>query len=102
MTQRSEDVWGSAYPYLVSVPDPYSLDLVLNPSYAHWQRVINQKDMSAAFGLPDVATLAVDARTLTNSVISVTATSSSGVKMSLPVGIFKTKVNIPASWFQIN
>ena len=102
MTQRSEDVWGSAYPYLVSVPDPYSLDLVLNPSYAHWQRVINQKDMSAAFGLPDVATLAVDARTLTNSVISVTATSSSGVKMSLPVGIFKTKVKIPASWFQIN
>ncbi len=102
MTQRSEDVWGTAYPYLVSVADPYSLDLVLNPTYSHWQRVINQRDMSATFGLPDVASIAVEARTLTNSVLSLTATSSTGVKASLPVGTFKTKLKIPSSWFQIN
>jgi len=102
MTQRSEDVWGTAYPYLTNVADPYSLDLVLNPTYSHWQRVINQKDMSAAFGLPDVATIAIDARTPSNSVISLTATSSTGVKATLLVGVFKTKLKIPASWFQIN
>ena len=102
MTQRSEDVWGTAYPYLTNVVDPYSLDLVLNPTYSHWQRVINQKDMSAAFGLPDVATIAIDARTPSNSVVSLTATSSTGTKATLPVGTFKTKLKIPASWFQIN
>jgi len=102
MTQRSEDVWGTAYPYLTNVADPYSLDLVLNPTYSHWQRVINQKDMSAAFGLPDVATIAIDTRTPSNSVISLTATSSTGVKATLLVGVFKTKLKIPASWFQIN
>ena len=102
MTQRSEDVWGTAYPYLINVADPYSLDLVLNPTYSHWQRVINQKDMSAAFGLSDVATIAIDARTPSNSVISLTATSSTGTKATLLVGVFKTKLKIPASWFQIN
>jgi len=101
-TQRSEDVWGTAYPYLTNVADPYSLDIVLNPSYSHWQRVLNQTDLTAAFGLPDVATLVADSRTVTNSVISVTATSSTGVKSTLPVGVFKTKLKVPASWFQIN
>ena len=102
MTQRSEDVWGTAYPYLTNVADPYSLDLVLNPTYSHWQRVINQKDMSAAFGLADVVSIAIDARTPSNSVISLTATSSTGTKATLLVGVFKTKLKIPASWFQIN
>jgi len=101
-TQRSEDVWGTAYPYLTNVADPYSLDIVLNPSYSHWQRVLNQTDLTAAFGLPDVATLVADSRTVTNSVVSVTATSSTGVKSTLPVGVFKTKLKVPASWFQIN
>jgi len=101
-TQRSEDVWGTAYPYLTNVADPYSLDIVLNPSYSHWQRVLNQTDLTAAFGLPDVATLDADSRTVTNSVLSVTATSSTGVKSTLPVGVFKTKLKVPASWFQIN
>ncbi len=101
-TQRSEDVWGTSFPYLTNVPDPYSLDLVLNPTYSHWQRVLNQSDLTKAFGLPDVATLVADSRTVTNSVISVTATSSAGVKSTLPVGTFKTKLKIPASWFQIN
>ena len=101
-TQRSEDVWGTAYPYLTNVADPYSLDIVLNPSYSHWQRVLNQADLTTTFGLPDVATLVADLRTVTNSVVSVTATSSTGVKSTLPVGVFKTKLKVPASWFQIN
>jgi len=101
-TQRSEDVWGTAFPYLTNVPDPYSLDLVLNPTYSHWQRVINQGDMSAAFGLPDVATISIDTKSVTNSALSISATSSSGVKATLPVGTFKTKLKIPSSWFQIN
>ena len=100
--RSSEDVWGTAFPYLTNVPDPYSLDLVLNPTYSHWQRVINQSDMSAAFGLPDIAMLSIDTKSVTNSALSISATSSSGVKATLPVGTFKTKLKIPSSWFQIN
>ena len=102
ITQRSEDVWGSSFPYLTNVADPYSLDILLNPTYSHWQRVINQKDMSAAFGLEDVATLVADSRTVTNSVVTLTALSTTGVKSTLAVGLFKSKLKIPASWFQIN
>jgi SpoIID/LytB domain protein len=101
VTQKAVDVWGTDYPYLTNVPDPWSLDVVLNPQYAHWLRVISQSDVAKAFGLPDVMTLKVDARSTSNSALSVTATSSSGAISQLPVGTFKTKLLIPASWFDI-
>ena len=101
VTQKASDVWGTDFPYLTNVPDPWSLDIVLNPQYAHWLRVISQTDAAKAFGLSDVATLKVDARSTSNSALSVTATSSSGKTSQLQVGTFKTKLLIPASWFDI-
>ena len=101
ITQKASDVWGTDFPYLTNVADPWSLDVVLNPQYAHWLRVISQGDMAKAFGLPDVATIKIDARTTSNSAISLTATSSAGVSAALQVGVFKTKLLIPASWFDI-
>jgi SpoIID/LytB domain protein len=101
VTQKAVDVWGSDFPYLTNVPDPWSLDVVLNPQYAHWLRVISQKDAAQAFGLSDVVSMKVDARTSSNSAVSVTATSSTGVTAQLSVGVFKTKLLIPASWFDI-
>ena len=101
VTANSVDVWGTAYPYLVSVPDPYSLDLVLNPTYSHWQRVINQADMAAAFSLNDVASLSIATRSPTNSALTLLATSSAGATSTLPVGTFKTKLKIPSSWFEL-
>ncbi len=101
VTQKASDVWGTDFPYLTNVPDPWSLDIVLNPQYAHWLRVISQADAAKAFGLSDVATLKVDARSTSNSALSVTATSSSGKTSQLQVGAFKTKLLIPASWFDI-
>ncbi len=100
-TQSSADVWGTAYPYLVSVPDPWSLDIFLNPQYAHWQRVLIQKDVASAFNLPDVISLAITARTTTNSATIITATSIAGLTSQLTVGAFKSKLRIPASWFEI-
>jgi SpoIID/LytB domain protein len=100
-TQRSADVWGGDLPYLTNVPDPWSLDIFLNPQYAHWQRVLIQKDVAAAFNLPDVVNLAITARTVTNSATAITGTSSSGVTAQLSVGDFKTKLRIPSSWFEI-
>ena len=100
-TQQSLDVWGTAYPYLTNVPDPWSLDIFLNPQYAHWQRVLIQKDVAAAFNLPDVVSLAITGRTVSNSATQVTATSSNGVTAQLAVGDFKTKLKLPSSWFEI-
>ena len=101
MTQRSVDVWGSAQPYLTNVPDPWSLDIFLNPYYSHWQRVLVQKDVASAFNLPDVIALKIDSRSASNSAVSVTATSSTGQTSQLQVGDFKTRLKVPSSWFEI-
>jgi SpoIID/LytB domain protein len=101
VTANSADVWGTAFPYLVSVADPYSLDLVLNPTYSHWQRVVNQRDMSTAFNLIDIAAIRIDSRSATNSALTIVATSSLGVTATLPVGVFKTKLKLPSSWFEL-
>ncbi len=100
-TQTSADVWGTSLPYLTNVQDPWSLDIFLNPQYAHWQRVLIQKDVATAFNLPDVVTLAITARTVTNSATLITATSNSGLTSRLAVGDFKTKLKLPSSWFEI-
>ena len=100
-TQQSLDVWGTSLPYLTNVPDPWSLDIFLNPQYAHWQRVLIQKDVAAAFNLPDVVSLAITGRTVSNSATQITATSSNGANEQLAVGDFKTKLKLPSSWFEI-
>ena len=100
-TQRSVDVWGSAFPYLTNVPDPWSLDPTLNPGYAHWERVISQAKMALAFHLPDVLRYEVGARSVSNSVLVITAYSSTGQSSQLSVGDFKTRLLIPSSWFDL-
>jgi len=100
-TQQSADVWGTSFPYLTNVPDPWSLDIFLNPQYSHWQRVLIQKDVATAFNLPDVVSLAITARTVSNSATQITATSNTGATAQLAVGDFKTKLKLPSSWFEI-
>ncbi len=100
-TATAKDVWGTDYPYLVSVPDPWSLDAKLNPKYNAWSVTVTQKAMAAAFGLPDVARYVVTARTSTSAVLTLTATSSKGVTARLAVGLFKTRLKIPSSWFNL-
>ena len=100
-TQLSKDVWGTAYPYLVSVPDPWSLDKSLNPGYANWSRVVKQADIAAAFGLPNVVRYVVTGRTLTGSALAVTAYSSAGASAKISVSAFKSKLKLPSSWFDL-
>jgi SpoIID/LytB domain protein len=101
MTQTSQDVWGTAQPYLTNVADPWSLDIFLNPIYAHWQRILIQKDVATAFKLPDVLSLTIATRSASNAATTITATSSTGTISTLQVGDFKTKLKIPSSWFEI-
>ena len=100
-TQRAIDVWGRDIPYLDSVPDPWSLDKKVNPKYAKWVRVVPQDVMAKAFKLPNVFRYQIDSRTKTGSVLNITAYSTTGEKATLPVGIFKTAVKLPSSWFDL-
>ena len=102
MTARSQDVWGTAFPYLQSVPDPWSIDPALNPSYAHWQRTVTQQAMASAFGLPDVVRYQVATRAPTGAVLAVTGYSSTGAKKKIAVADFKNVLRLPSSWFDIN
>ena len=74
-TENSEDVWANPLPYLRSVADPWS-SRPANP-LASWSRTRTQKQVAAAFGLPDVVALDLSDRTA-GSVRVAVATSSSG------------------------
>jgi stage II sporulation protein D len=102
MTQRSEDVWGTSFPYLINVLDPWSTDTTLNPSYAYWQRIITQEVMATAFGLPNIVKFEVLGRTVTGSVVAVKGYSSAGKTRQLSVSEFKSKVKLPSSWFDMS
>ncbi len=101
MTQRAIDVWGTDIPHLVNVPDPWSIDPMINKNYASWTKKISQKAMAKAFGLTDVSRYEIASRSVTNSVLTITGYSSAGVSKTLPVGTFKTAVKLPSSWFDL-
>ncbi len=56
-TESSEDKWGGASPYLVSVPDPWSLASI-NP-YRSWTTTITRSNLASWLGLADVETVEV-------------------------------------------
>jgi stage II sporulation protein D len=97
-TQDVRDVFGSARPYLVSVADPYSLDVRANNPYRAWTRPVSQASMRAVFGLPDVVSVAVTARTAGRAARTVTATSSAGRSATVSGTIFRSRLRLPATW----
>ena len=101
MTATAKDVWGTDYPYLVSVPDPWSLDKKLNPKYNAWSVTVSQRAMAQVFKLPDVQRFFVSSRTPTSAALTVTGISSAGVRSRLTVSQFKVPLKIPSSWFNL-
>jgi len=97
-TQDVIDVWGSNLTWLQAVPDPWSLDLSLNPGYATWTKVKSQADMAKAFVLPDVVSYSFNSRTRGGGVKSVTATSSSGKRATLSGEIFRSRLDLPSTF----
>ena len=102
VTENVQDVWGSAVPYLLSVPDPWSLDSTINPSYSSWVRSISQANMAKAFNLPDVARYEVTARTGGGAVKSVSAFSTNGKSSQLTGEKFRSLLKLPSAWIQLN
>lgn len=99
-TQDVRDVWGSSIAYLQGVPDPWSLDMKINPRYAIWERQVTQKDMATAFGLDNVKSFRVDSRSKTESALSVTAFSSTGKSSTLKGEIFRARTKLPSTWIK--
>ena len=99
-TQNVKDVWGSSITYLQGVPDPWSLDTTINPRFAYWERVVTQKDLATAFGLPDVLTYRIDSRSKTGSIMSITAASTEGKVATLTGEIFRSRTKLPSTWIK--
>ena len=99
-TQDVKDVWGSSFAYLQGVPDPWSLDMKINPRYAIWERQVTQKDMATAFGLDSVKSFRVDSRSKTESALFVTAFSSTGKSSTLTGEIFRARTKLPSTWIK--
>ena len=93
------DVWGGpGVSYLVSAPDPWSMNTALNSRYVSWSRYVPQSVMAAAFLLPDVASYTIDKRSPSGSITSITAISSTGQKSTLTGEVFRSRTRLPSPW----
>ena len=99
VTETSEHAWGTATPYTVSVPDSASVDSVLNPRFANWNREIPQNVMAQAFALPDVASLKIISLNPAGSVAMIEATSTQGNTVQLRGETFRSRSKLPSAWF---
>ncbi len=98
ITQDVAEVWGTPIPYLIPVPDPWSLDPALNPSFSAWTRQVTQADFAKAFGLPDVVRYEITARTKAGGVQAIVATSSTGTTAQLTGEKFRSLLKLPSTW----
>ncbi len=98
-TENSADVWGGALPYAKSVDDHWSKDPKINTSgNAKWSSTRSRASVAAAFGLPDVAKIAVTSRTAGGSARVVTATSSKGKVKTMSGSKFAGVMGLRAKW----
>lgn len=99
-TQNIKEVWGSEFTYLTGVPDPWSLDPLINRRFALWSRFVSQVAMAQAFSLPNVINFTIDARTSTGSLALITAYSTTGAKSTLTGEIFRSRLKLPSTWIR--
>ena len=102
VTETSANAWGTDVGYTFSVPDPWSLDPKLNPSYFTWKREISQALLAAAFGLPDLASLKIIALNQTGTVKQIEGKSSAGKKVKLSGETFRSRCKLPSTWFALS
>lgn len=94
-SQASEDVFGTAQPYLRSRYDTASLTS-LNP-YRSWSRTVSGASLASAFGLPDVVSLDLSSRTSGHGVATAEATSSSGRTARIAGTDLRRRLGLPST-----
>jgi SpoIID/LytB domain protein len=100
-TEAAANVFGTALPYLNSVPDPWSASAVLNKRYVDWTRSITQKVIAAAFLLPDVQRLRIISESPTGTVTKIQGISSTGKKVTIKGETFRSRCKLPSAWFEL-
>ena len=97
-TQSSKDVWGGSLPWAVSVDDHWSLDPTVT-GWAVWDpRVRSQATLAGIFGLPNVVSLDLSNRLVSNALANATATSSTGQKVTIRGYTFAHGMGLPSLW----
>lgn len=100
-TEAAANVFGTAFPYLNSVPDPWSASALLNKRYVDWTRSIAQKVVAAAFLLPDVQRLRIISESPTGTVTKIQGISSTGRKVTIKGETFRSRCKLPSAWFEL-
>jgi len=100
-TEVAVNAWGSERAYTQIVEDPGSLDPLLNPRFASWDRTVTQAVVAAAFALPDVVTLEVINKNESGTVGQILATSSFGMQVALRGETFRSRTKIPSAYFDL-
>jgi len=101
VTETSKNAWGTDVGYTFSVPDPWSLDPMLNPSFYSWKRDITQSVLATAFGLPDVVSVKILTLNETGTVKVIEGKSSAGKKVKLSGETFRSRTKLPSVWFSL-
>jgi stage II sporulation protein D len=101
LTETAINAWGSEKTHTQSVPDPASLDPVMNPRFYQWDRSITQASVATAFALPDVISLEILGRNPSGTVAIIRATSSAGVVKILRGETFRSRTVIPSAYFDL-
>jgi peptidoglycan hydrolase-like amidase len=94
-------VWGGSVPYLRSVPDPWSLDASINPSFARWTRAAGVTTLLSAFAITDgsgLASVTVTSRDESGAALRVRAVSGAGTVRTLSGEAFRSALGLPSSW----
>lgn len=101
VTETSKNAWGTDVGYTFSVPDPWSLDPKLNPSFYSWKRDITQSVLATSFGLPDVVSVKILTLNETGTVKVIEGKSSAGKKVKLSGETFRSRSKVPSTWFSL-
>ncbi|MDR0366484.1 MAG: SpoIID/LytB domain-containing protein [Bifidobacteriaceae bacterium] len=81
--ESSAEIWGGALPYLVAKQDPWSVASGVPASVRAWTVTKTQAEMKSIFGLSDVASVTVTAKTAGGSVKTIQAKSSGGATSTI-------------------
>ena len=101
VTETSKNAWGTDVGYTFSVPDPWSIDPKLNPTFAKWKRDVAQSTLAAAFSLPDVVAVRILTLNETGTVKLVEGRSSAGKRVKLSGEVFRSRSKLPSTWFSL-
>ena len=102
-TEASADRWGDSFPYLISVPDPWSLTTA-NP-YSSWTKTITRAGLASWLGLADVETVEIIERNDSGSPrrfrFGGIAASGASASVEKSVGAVTSRYGLRSWYFEI-